>query len=576
MTRPTTGNPTTTCDRKLHLNEIIDIGRIDVPEPRLITLGPIKRLSRSKASITQLPLRRIRSDDVGADTPRSSLAEAPNARNPRELEPPHSPALSEVSGESIVSGSTGSVRVDPGMEVRRPLQRGKENASVADKTITATVELLRGGCLPGDTLPLKITIDHVKPIKSLHGAIVTLYRQSRIELKDGSAHDGLYKGYKAGFDGRSSDSTISVYRKDLCQTFSPLIVDPRTLTAVVRTSVKLPDDIFPTISSVPDDLLSFQYYVEVVLDLNGKLAGQDGFLSHFRTMTFSSNGSQGSHPLLTGSVESMWGGSVLDTDRLQREKSVVSCVMEVIVGTMDSARCYKRRMDGQQPGRDGGPVASNRVSQVASTHGDNDDRPDPAGHPEDMDDRGHRMTQEPATSDHQIFVPIPPPEMLPEADEKTRLRQAEERLLPSQPPRHGEESSIVGPSAPAIPEGGQLESHGNLHGRFEPLAPGIETTGVVGHLDEQRHASHTDQPIIRTTDDKQELERQRLLAEASAPSDQRGDDGDEEDQRVEAGPSGSGVASQPSAPMLSEQEYDGAGSEHLDFNLVEGLPRYER
>ena len=66
-----------------------------------------------------------------------------------------------------------------------------------------------------------------------------------------------------------------------------------------------------------------------------------------------------------------------------------------------------------------------------------------------------------------------------------------------------------------------------------------------------------------TSSDKQELERQRMLAEASAPPEF--DNADED-----AGEHSAGGEHEPSAPMLTEEDEYGVPS-HL-----ESLPKYER
>jgi hypothetical protein len=84
-------------------------------------------------------------------------------------------------------------------------------------------------------------------------------------------------------------------------------------------------------------------------------------------------------------------------------------------------------------------------------------------------------------------------------------------------------------------------------------------------------------------DDKQELERQRLLAEASSPPEFPSD------WESEAGPSSASapplVAFQPSAPVLSEEDeygasfaYHGMGgsSSRVQSLSAEPLPKYER
>jgi hypothetical protein len=76
-------------------------------------------------------------------------------------------------------------------------------------------------------------------------------------------------------------------------------------------------------------------------------------------------------------------------------------------------------------------------------------------------------------------------------------------------------------------------------------------------------------------EDKQELERRRLLAEASAPSGSPVDD--EEDN---GGESSSAPNVEPSAPIISGNDEYGGQYSHHDLpgpsSRNEALPRYER
>jgi hypothetical protein len=110
---------------------------------------------------------------------------------------------------------------------------------------------------------------------------------------------------------------------------------------------------------------------------------------------------------------------------------------------------------------------------------------------------------------------------------------------------------------PALSNGFHPSSHAISDAALTPSAPALEDLTPTN---------------TQTFDDKQELERQRLLTEASAPS---GPPADEE------GNVGSGSSSQhfgPSAPILPDEDYDGQYSQH-GFSVPsrrEILPKYER
>jgi hypothetical protein len=132
-----------------------------------------------------------------------------------------------------------------------------------------------------------------------------------------------------------------VFRKDLSQAFNPLIIDPVSLTANVTTSVRVPEDAFPTIKGIPGELISFRYQLEVIVDLGGKLAsqiqsgqsGRAGGIGPPPTVPLTANPYEGGAASLA-----TYGGRPIDTDRLRREKGVISVSFEVIVGTEDTSR----------------------------------------------------------------------------------------------------------------------------------------------------------------------------------------------------------------------------------------------
>lgn len=272
-------------------------------------------------------------------------------------DPPQSPAPSERSSISTTSSglnwqvrsTASSARSADGDD------SGMDLIGLGD--INATIEILRTGCLPGDSLPVQVSVTHTKAIKSLQGIIVTLYRLARVDTHPAiplgpknsdkkPEYEDYYPKSRTGLGGLSLSSAGSsrTFRQDLNQTFAPLLIDPRSLTAVVKTSLQVPEDLFPTISNVPGEMISFKYHVEVVVDLRGKLAGQDrvrsqlgivngaGGYGHGDPKVHGVDGSSGLFfPLASGF-------GCLDTSQVRREKRVVSWSFEVIVGTHDSER----------------------------------------------------------------------------------------------------------------------------------------------------------------------------------------------------------------------------------------------
>ncbi|ODQ56909.1 hypothetical protein WICANDRAFT_36918, partial [Wickerhamomyces anomalus NRRL Y-366-8] len=175
------------------------------------------------------------------------------------------------------------------------------------------VDITESGFLRGEMIPLKIKLHHYKPIQSSSGIIATLIRICRVD--------------------NGPEAPIQSFRKDLAQTIAPLYIDPESLTSEISTSLKVPVDAFPTI--VGSDLVTFQYYIEVLANISSKnLISSNG----------SSQGSKSSknkfsHSLVFNTetpqeremLRSEQG--VLNVDKLKRIKNFLGLNTEIIVGT---------------------------------------------------------------------------------------------------------------------------------------------------------------------------------------------------------------------------------------------------
>lgn len=657
LTRPTSISPTTSCERKVLLVEQVDIGPLAPPRPRTIYLEPIsKRAKRKRTGLSD------KSGSATSDTPEAVPSDPDPARpvdapaegsviadeaspdglnNPRS--PIHSDIRSEVSGDSGVSGSTGlsTKGSDPaqGGSLSTIQHTGGKAPTVDERTITAKIELLKAGCLPGDTIPVKISVQHIKRIKSMHGVIVTLYRQGRVDsappvslMPNISKEDArklekdeYYPRSKTGLGGLSltSAGSCSVFRKDLAQTFSPLIIDPVSLTATVTTHIRVPEDAFPTIKGVPGEMISFKYRLEVIVDLGGKLANQ------LQTNQSSRATAPGGGVLARASSYepgapglASYNGALVNTDPLKREKGVIVEHFEVVVGTSDSHRSRSKAVrpntlshgsyaqdgglyDGQEqswqrPGFDDDPYGQESFPE--------DYGPFPPENPQSPPQPYAYWNGPDSGQPSQPAAPfyVPPPEIPDESSltEKERVRRAEQRLLPSQPvparqaagptdipeeniydADNAEESTSAAPPAPSAPSAPQDPAAPAHHGHSAEEGPSAPTLDDVS-------ASAAAHPA----DDKQELERQRLLAEASAPPEFPEDydagvgssappSARNSQQPGAAAAAAANLNLEPSAPALSDEEDYGenyaygpiAGpSSHAPSAPAEPLPRYER
>lgn len=599
LTRPTTISPTMSCHKRISVLENIDIAPFPAPKPRVVTLEPVSK--RSKA--------RSKSKNQSGDQVQDNSSQDPslNGTVASDHRPPLSPAPSDVSSSSRLSNSSQSFQIvsDPSSTNAASLRNSEARSSITssseNKTITATTELLRAGGLPGDTLPIKITINHSKQVRSPHGIIITLYRQGRIDMHPAipigppekgkkPVYEDCYPKSRTGLGGLSIGTirTSSVFRKDLSQTFAPLIIDPTTMSAVVKTSIRIPEDSFPTIARVPGAMISFRYYVEVVVDLRGKLAASDRFLPRLNMVTggsnFSPSGQVLNLPDKSGNpITANWAGNILDTDQIRREKGVIAVVFEVVVGTRDSGRGQHQATDGMAPA-----IRYPTASQSVQANGEDwqgEQHVDPSQE-QYMDqeyyagdyphaeypthENGYWPEYHEGREPHfqSLGEMVQPPQPEEPVDEKARLRRAEEMLLPSRPPEDEAGPSTTAdttPTAPNLPDEDQLyDYHASLTGPAPaPLSSALSVDTIVPGPSTAGPSEPPPAPngTHAAGDDKQELERRRLMMEASAP----------EAEHAEGQP-GSAADAAPSAPVLDEEdEIMGAGPA-----LGESLPRYQR
>lgn len=477
------------------------------------------------------------------------------------------------------------------------------------RTITATVESLKGGCLGGDNLPIKVVIYHTKHIMSMKGVIITLYRHARVDThpeipigpmsaKDRRKNDDYYPKSLTGLGGLSLSGAGSshVFRKDLSQVVVPLIVDHKTLTTEITPRLRVPDDAFPTISCVPGSMISFKYYVEVIVDIQGKLSGQERYFTPGQDTTTSSGQSPfadvDSAVTADRSGQQRFDQGIVDTAPIRRDKSVVTCVLEVIIGTRDSERAKGK----------GRALAD---TDVPSPSGPSNSRQSP-GFANGNSPFGHsprtQITSS-QTSIDRVSSYLPPPAFRPPStirfeeglSEKERLRRHEQSLLPSQPPGIDEDfASRAQASAPVLDHANAdplwyaglqpdfPSGEGSSSGATLPYRAGQTENPYSIHADDSTMV-HAQDPNM-TSDwiaeqappvaDKQEMERRHLESQVSEP------------------PVAEGEASSSTIPFSfhvpTEDEVEGYGypddgsSQQQDHSHVNGdqdyhhLPRYQR
>lgn len=470
-------------------------------------------------------------------------------------EPPRSPVPSVISSNTATTGSASSnpLRLQESPSCISS-NGGESLTTISDlNKVNAKTEVLQGGCLAGDALPLKISIKHKKPVKNMQGIIVTLYRQGRIDTHPAIPVGPFRKGEKrryedyyprslTGLSGLSLSSAGSSrsFRQDLNQIFVPLITHPHSLDTVVNTSIQAPADLFPSITAVPGAMVSFKYFVEIVIDLRSRLSGQDRIRPHLSMTSAPQHGygdpkvsrCEGSEGV---SYLSTPGFNYLITDQLRRTRGVVSTRTEIIIGTRDSARKRSKTTDSRS-------ALTKETSLQSLVDLGREEDPENLSVDDDPYIGDHEAQSEqrhlPSGLDNSQVPMMPLPEPEEELDEKAQIRRAEQSLLPSAPPIDENRSSsaaIVPTAPPAIDEEDFI--HRYTHMAPAPAYGSPPTLAIDSRLG--------DQYLANGHDDKQELERQRLLALASSP---------EEDDGEPDSAGNNTQANAPSAPVLFEDD----------------------
>lgn len=578
------------------------------PKSRAIYLEPVTRRGKVKKVKASSSVG-TQDNSTGQTLSRESTPRTHTTRSSPPLQnPPLSPAPSEETVETRESASTHSFHV---VEQHLSQQKKSDNSeprssttSNSVQTISATTEITRHGALPGDTVPVRVKVEHTKATRGV--VIATLYRQGRIDMlpplrvvsrsKDKKPeYEDVYPKSRTGLGGLyfTKGNPNMAFRKDLTQTSTMMIVDPRTKTADVKFSIRVPNEAFPTMNNIPGGMISFTYHIEVVIDLTGKL-GETRLLPSLTT-----NG-----PSFTSSVEAPpnqlttdWASNILDTAPLRRTKNVAAFELPLTIGTEDSNRSKRleeirqdRRDDsfhGKQPAPQGEDHGDGQYWQENGyfEHDNHHDHYRCYGYDGEWhDDQGHPYNHgwheqynahyPPPTNGHQQqgvngHFHVPPPQEDDHLDEKSRLHRQEQLLLPSRPPEAEGSSSQPRALAPSAPILDNDLSHC-------PSSPQSSIPITISRASARSAETIVPDPLTPPPslpedsgplpgEDKQELERRRLLAQVSAPPT---DDGNH------TGPSNTPCSAPPaSAPVIDDEEYL---SQALRQEGNENLPQYHR
>lgn len=192
-------------------------------------------------------------------------------------------------------------------------------------TIKVVMSIPQSGYIRGENIPIKLKITHSRQIQDVNGIIITFVRVCRLD--------------------NGPDGSFDSFRKDLSQSVIPIYVDPITLQSEIITNVRVPADAFPTISGCP--LVSFQYFIEVLINLSGKSVLLDSSLQaplsvsneHIdedinpNNATLTDFQRQYNYLATTFDFNQKERVNFINTDKYKRTKKYLHLASEIIIGT---------------------------------------------------------------------------------------------------------------------------------------------------------------------------------------------------------------------------------------------------
>ncbi|SCV00552.1 LAMI_0G05820g1_1 [Lachancea mirantina] len=207
------------------------------------------------------------------------------------------------------------------------------------KTVTISADIPATGFVMGEIIPIKLRLEHYKEYAHSAGIIATLVRICRV-----------------GGAGHLKEIPFETYRKDICQTVAPICVDSQTHEFCSTLSLKVPSDAFPTLV-LPNRQFSFQYYVEILVNLSKKNlvytesnrlidtglnsemfnSGKTGDVITALRREITSVTMTGAGANKCNDEESMiFYKDLINVDKLKRLRNVAGMSIEVVIGTKRS------------------------------------------------------------------------------------------------------------------------------------------------------------------------------------------------------------------------------------------------
>ncbi|EGV63082.1 hypothetical protein CANTEDRAFT_106660 [Yamadazyma tenuis ATCC 10573] len=281
-------------------------------------------------------------------------------------------------------------------------------------TIKVSLAIPEKGYLRGELIPVKLNINHLRKVQDVNGIIITFVRVCRLE----SGPDGIYDSF----------------RKDLGQKVIPIYVDPINFKAEISTNIRVPADCFPTISGCP--LVSFQYFVEVLINLSGKSVSLVDN-EQTKSSVVSETGRQS--PIYSSTVSDFnhkATSSFINTDKFKHSKKFLQLTSEVVIGT------HRSQKDSDSSASVSNPLSSDIPLETPPSRGSSL--------------RSESSPIVPAAQSHAAqIIPQPLFNVIPEAMEINHFNGR----APDYNEIHNESGLLPFPEQPAMSEKDQMRAH---------------------------------------------------------------------------------------------------------------------
>ena len=295
-------------------------------------------------------------------------------------------------------------------------------------TIKAILEVPQRGYLRGELIPIKLSINHLRKIQDFNGIIITFVRVCRLD--------------------NGPDGVVESFRKDLQQLILPLYVDPVTFQSEINSSLRVPADAFLTILGCP--LVSFQYFVEVLINLSGKSIALDSDVdARAKANPQATKSSLDKFKFNFDSTQTE-RSTYINTDSYKRLKKFLQLTTEIYIGTHRLSTQEEQAPQAEEvASRRSSSMASNSNSSPAVFSTSSPHSPVEHQYAGAINSIPESVAVSNFTPPYENVVPLyVPPEFVShlqnqsELSEKERMRQHESSLLPSAPPDDEQPSPV--------------------------------------------------------------------------------------------------------------------------------------